>query len=89
MSGDERPQIGRPLPRASEAVIPREKLTNYALDPTSERGRDKAVVFRAALAVDRVCTIVTSWKIVDLRPTLTSVRVAEKRFPRRLRRSTL
>lgn len=39
------------LPRAAEAVVPRSKLTGYALSPTHSRGRHKARVFAATLAI--------------------------------------
>jgi hypothetical protein len=48
----EQPRLGEPLPRADEAIIDRRKLVNYALDPTHPRGRHKAVVFKAELAID-------------------------------------
>ena len=41
------------LPRASEAVIPPDKLAGYALDPGHSRGRPKAREFLSALAIDR------------------------------------
>lgn len=47
------PRVGEPLPHADEAHIDPEKLVNYALDPSSERGRHKAHVFRAALGIER------------------------------------
>jgi hypothetical protein len=46
------PRLGAPLPRAKEAFIDPAKLTRYALDPASPRGRHKAAVFRRALAID-------------------------------------
>jgi Domain of unknown function (DUF6883) len=39
------------LPRADEAIIPREKLTRYALDPSHPRGAHKARVFASALGL--------------------------------------
>jgi hypothetical protein len=48
------PQIGEPLPGAAEAVIPRAKLVDYALDPDHPRGRHKAVVFKTALGIGRL-----------------------------------
>jgi len=42
---------GEPLPNLERAVIPPAKLTRYALDPTSPRGKDKARVFAAALGI--------------------------------------
>jgi hypothetical protein len=39
------------LPRAREARIPTDKLINYALDLTHERGRHKARVFATALGI--------------------------------------
>ena len=41
------------LPRADRAAIPTEKLVGYALDPSHPRGRHKARVFSAALAIHR------------------------------------
>jgi hypothetical protein len=41
------------LPRASESVVPLEKLANYALDPEHPRGRHRARVFAAALGIRR------------------------------------
>lgn len=38
---------------AREAIIPPEKLVGYALDPTHPRGRHKARVFSAALAIEQ------------------------------------
>jgi len=37
------------LPRATEAVIPADKLVDYALNTEHPRGRHKARVFRSAL----------------------------------------
>ncbi len=39
------------LPRAAEAIVPREKLENYALDSSHERGQHKARVFGSALGI--------------------------------------
>ena len=39
------------LPRATEAVVPPEKLTSYALDPAHPRGQHKARVFASALGI--------------------------------------
>ena len=39
------------LPRAIEAVIPLEKLTRYALDPSHQRGQHKARVFASVLGI--------------------------------------
>jgi hypothetical protein len=39
------------LPRATEAIVPPEKLTRYALDPSHQRGRHKARVFASALGI--------------------------------------
>lgn len=41
------------LPRANEAIIPREKLTDYALDPEHPRGQHKARVFSSALGINQ------------------------------------
>jgi len=39
------------LPRADQAVVPREKLERYLLNPEHEVGRHKARVFASALAI--------------------------------------
>jgi filamentous hemagglutinin len=39
------------LPRADQARIPTDKLTDYALDPSHERGRHKARVFASVLGI--------------------------------------
>jgi hypothetical protein len=41
------------LPRAGRAVIAREKLVGYALDPKHPRGRHKARVFASALGIEQ------------------------------------
>ncbi len=41
------------LPRAERAVVPREKLEDYLLNPRHEIGRHKARVFAAALGIGR------------------------------------
>jgi len=46
------PCIGEPLPNASLAVIPHQKLVDYVLDPTHHHGGPKAHVFAAALAIE-------------------------------------
>jgi uncharacterized protein DUF6883 len=43
----------RPLPNADRAVVPRDKLEDYLLDPEHEIGRHKARVFAAALGIGR------------------------------------
>ena len=40
------------LPRGAEAVIPPDKLVEYVLNPEHPRGRHKARVFHAALAIE-------------------------------------
>jgi filamentous hemagglutinin len=45
------------LPRAHDAAIPTDKLVSYALDPGHPRGRHKARVFSAALAIEQ-----TDWR---------------------------
>lgn len=45
------PRIGEPLPGADAAYIDPAKLIEYALDPNSERGHHKAIVFERALGV--------------------------------------
>lgn len=39
------------LPNADRAVVDMAKLANYCLSPSSQRGRDKARVFAAALGL--------------------------------------
>lgn len=39
------------LPRAEEAAVPREKLEDYALSLSHERGKHKARVFASALGI--------------------------------------
>jgi hypothetical protein len=41
------------LPNAESAIIPTEKLVNYALDPGHARGGHKATVFRQVLGYDQ------------------------------------
>lgn len=41
------------LPNAELAVVDIRKLTDYVLDPTHDRGKHKARVFRAALGIGR------------------------------------
>jgi hypothetical protein len=41
------------LPQHEKAVIPIEKLRDYALDPNHPMGKNKARVFKAALGVER------------------------------------
>lgn len=49
----EGPQIGRILPGALDAVVPRRKLENYALDPEHHDGASKARLFRSILAIEQ------------------------------------
>jgi hypothetical protein len=44
-------EVGTLLPRAHEALVPVDKFERYILNAAHERGRDKARVFRAALAI--------------------------------------
>ncbi|MDX6494137.1 MAG: hypothetical protein QOE17_123, partial [Gaiellales bacterium] len=41
------------LPRASEAIVPAEKLVDYCLDPEHPQGTHKARVFLSALGIGR------------------------------------
>jgi hypothetical protein len=41
------------LPRADRAVVPREKLEGYLLNPQHDVGRHKARVFASALGIQR------------------------------------
>jgi hypothetical protein len=50
---DDEPAIGHPLPRADEAFIDPAKLVDYALNPEHPRGRDEAIPFKRALAIER------------------------------------
>lgn len=45
--------VGDRLPRADEAVIPDEKLVEYALNPHHPVGKHKARVFSSALGLTR------------------------------------
>lgn len=45
------------LPNFPDAVIPRQKLVNYLLDPLHKEGQHKARVFKAALDFDQ-----SSWE---------------------------
>src|SRR5207245_6945225 len=45
------PRVGEPLPRAAEAIGVREKLLNYSLDMTHERGGPKARGFERILGI--------------------------------------
>jgi hypothetical protein len=65
---DDDPRPGEPLPRAAEARIDRAKLINYALDPTSQRGRDKAIVFRLVLGIETADWQYLSDRILDALP---------------------
>jgi hypothetical protein len=47
------PRVGEVLPRADEAMIPREKLVDYVLNPDHPRGRHKANAFKLALGIER------------------------------------
>lgn len=55
MDGDavDEPEIGRPLPNAERAIIPREKLEDYCLDPDHSDGGPKAVRFQRELGLGR------------------------------------
>jgi SPP1 gp7 family putative phage head morphogenesis protein len=46
-------QPGTPLHNVDRARFAASKLTNYSMDPTSPRGRDKARVWQAALGMDK------------------------------------
>ena len=50
---EQQPALGQPLPSADAAVIDKEKLLSYALDPESPRGQHKAAVFRGALDIEK------------------------------------
>ncbi|MEO6391528.1 MAG: DUF6883 domain-containing protein, partial [Pyrinomonadaceae bacterium] len=41
------------LPNCHQAVIPRSKLERYALDPSHDDGRHKAIVFKSALGFEQ------------------------------------
>jgi uncharacterized protein len=41
------------IPDADQALIPKEKLYDYALSPAHPTGRHKARVFQSALGIDR------------------------------------
>jgi hypothetical protein len=78
------PRIGEPLPRADEAYIDPRKLVEYALDPRSGLGRDKAVVFERALGItmrdahylrDAVLEGLPDHPVSAVRPAVTSKNV--------------
>jgi len=50
---DDEPQVGQSLPNAANAHIDLDKLSRYALDPDHPVGRNKARVFRNALAIEQ------------------------------------
>lgn len=41
------------LPNLERAIVPIEKLSDYALNPDHPRGKDKAKVFKAVLGIER------------------------------------
>jgi hypothetical protein len=47
------PEVGRPLPNAHLAWVPRAKLYDYALNPLHVRGGSKARLWRAVFDVGR------------------------------------
>lgn len=49
----EHPEIGCALPEAANAVVPRAKLEDYALDPEHGDGASKARLFRSILGIER------------------------------------
>jgi hypothetical protein len=78
------PRIGEPLPRARDAYVDPRKLVEYALDPRSKKGRDKAVVFERALGIsmrhalylrDVVLAALPHHSVSDVRPATTSKNV--------------
>jgi hypothetical protein len=75
------PRIGEPLPRADEAVIPRAKLFEYALNPDNPKGRHKAMVFKRALAIQQ-----RDWKYLHdaILAVLPDHRVSSVRRPTRV-----
>lgn len=52
--------VGSPLPDVERAIVPRQKLEGYLLNPAHEDGRHKARVFRAALGV-----IAADWRYLQ------------------------
>ena len=53
MAGDSRSIHSHALPNYEKAVILRDKLAGYALDPTHDEGRHKARVFKSALGFEQ------------------------------------
>jgi hypothetical protein len=64
-----RPVMGQPLPRASEAYIPPDKLAGYALSPEHPRGRHKARVFASALGITSSDAAYLEQAILEAVPT--------------------
>jgi uncharacterized protein DUF6883 len=62
-----RPEIGKPLPNADQAVIPPAKLVEYALDPENSDGKDR--VFQAALGIGKEDWEYLSDSVLDLLPS--------------------
>jgi hypothetical protein len=56
------------LPNYQNAVLPREKLEKYVLDPTNPVGKNKAVVFKSVLAFDPSNWDVLAKIIIDQLP---------------------
>lgn len=75
------PRIGEPLPRAQEAVIPKAKLADYALDPDNPKGRHKATVFRRALAIEQRHWEYLRDAILDALPSLPVTEIREAKGP--------
>ena len=53
MSGKARSPHPNALPNYERAVIPRDKLEGYALDPTHEDGQHKARLFKSILGFEK------------------------------------
>ena len=53
MSGEARRPHPSALPNYEKAIIPRNKLEDYALDPTHQEGRDKARLFKSVLGFEK------------------------------------
>jgi hypothetical protein len=53
MSQSGRTAHSKALPNYQRAVIPREKIEGYVLDPAHPVGRNKAIVFKSALGFEQ------------------------------------
>ena len=75
----EPPRHGQGLPNAQSAIIPPEKLRDYALNPDHERGRHKARLFAAMLGYRRDDWVALRDAIVAALPASPARRVSQTR----------